>query len=136
VQASFIKPRWIIYIHASMSKKHFLQYAARYARRPPIAQRRILAETHHELFARVKSRKTCWKKHLIPTLKLVVYSAISPDRRPRYPIFDEENIQVSGGIGAIERDLERERHWFVRQEKFRAKGTSEDSDTRRQTFPR
>jgi len=40
--AEYERPRWIIHIHGSMSKKHFLQYAARYARRPPIAQRRIL----------------------------------------------------------------------------------------------
>ncbi len=41
--------RWIIYIRGSMSKKHFLQYAARYARRPPIAQRRIERATDSEL---------------------------------------------------------------------------------------
>jgi hypothetical protein len=43
------RPRWIIHIHASMSKKHFLQYAARYARRPPIAQRRIVEVTDGEV---------------------------------------------------------------------------------------
>jgi hypothetical protein len=40
--AEYERPRWIIHIHASMSKTHFLLYAARYARRPPIAQRRVL----------------------------------------------------------------------------------------------
>jgi hypothetical protein len=40
--AEYERPRWIIHIHASMSKNHFLRYAARYARRPPIAQRRLL----------------------------------------------------------------------------------------------
>ena len=40
--AEYERPRWIIHIHASMAKKHFLLYAARYARRPPIAQGRIL----------------------------------------------------------------------------------------------
>jgi hypothetical protein len=32
-----------------MSKMHFLQYAARYARRPPIAQRRLLSVTNTEV---------------------------------------------------------------------------------------
>jgi len=42
LKAEYERPRWIIHIHASMSKTHFLLYAARYARRPPIAQRRII----------------------------------------------------------------------------------------------
>ncbi len=33
------RPKWIIYISESMSKRHFLSYAARYAKRLPIAQR-------------------------------------------------------------------------------------------------
>jgi hypothetical protein len=41
--------RWIIYIRDSMSKLQFLQYAARYARRPPIAQRRLLSVTNTEV---------------------------------------------------------------------------------------
>jgi hypothetical protein len=47
--AEYERPRWIIHIHTSMSKRHFLQYAARYARRPPIAQRRILVGTDGEV---------------------------------------------------------------------------------------
>lgn len=47
--AEYERPRWIIHIHTSMSKKHFLQYAARYARRPPIAQRRIVEVTDGEV---------------------------------------------------------------------------------------
>ena len=43
--AEYKRARWIIHIHASMSKNHFLQYAARYARRPPIAQRRLRVVT-------------------------------------------------------------------------------------------
>jgi len=39
------RPRWIIHIHAPMAKKHFLLYAARYARRPPIAQSRFSVVT-------------------------------------------------------------------------------------------
>jgi hypothetical protein len=33
--------RWIIHIQSFRSKEHFLRYAGRYVRRPPIAQRRI-----------------------------------------------------------------------------------------------
>jgi hypothetical protein len=47
--AEYERPRWIIHIHASMSKEHFLRYAARYARRPPIAQRRIVEVTNGEV---------------------------------------------------------------------------------------
>lgn len=43
------RPTWIIYIRESMSKWHFLRYAARYARRPPIAQRRLLRVTDAEV---------------------------------------------------------------------------------------
>jgi hypothetical protein len=34
--------RWIVYYDPSMSKQRFLGYAARYVRRPPIAQRRLI----------------------------------------------------------------------------------------------
>jgi hypothetical protein len=55
--AEYERPRWIIYIHASMSKKHFLLYAARYARRPPIAQRRFLRVTDGEVEFWTKDKK-------------------------------------------------------------------------------
>src|SRR3989440_6059355 len=42
LKSEYERPCWIIYLHQSMSKTHFLQYAARYARRPPIAQCRLL----------------------------------------------------------------------------------------------
>jgi hypothetical protein len=35
-------PRWIIFIEKIVSKAHFLGYAARYVRRPPIAKWRII----------------------------------------------------------------------------------------------
>jgi hypothetical protein len=38
-------PRWIIFIDKIVSKAHFLGYAARYVRRPPIAKWRILKVT-------------------------------------------------------------------------------------------
>ncbi len=55
--AEYERPRWIIYIHSSMSKKHFLLYAARYARRPPIAQRRLLRITDGEVEFWTKDKK-------------------------------------------------------------------------------
>lgn len=49
---------WIIHIRARMSKKHFLLYAARYARRPPIAQSRILVVTDEVVEFWTKDKKT------------------------------------------------------------------------------
>jgi len=40
---------WNIYIDGLVSKRHFLGYAARYVRRPPIAQRRFVKVTHREV---------------------------------------------------------------------------------------
>src|SRR5579872_517851 len=40
---------WSIDIDYLASKAHFLRYAARYIRRPPIAQHRFLKITHHEV---------------------------------------------------------------------------------------
>ena len=53
-------------------------------------------------------------KKALDSIELIVYSVISPDRSPRHRVFDEEDIQASGGIHAIERSLERESYWFVR----------------------
>ena len=44
--AEYERPRWIIHIRQSMSKLHFLKYAARYVRRPPIARSRLLEVTN------------------------------------------------------------------------------------------
>jgi hypothetical protein len=49
LKSEYERPRWIIYIRESMSKRHFLQYAARYARRPPIAQSRLLSVTDRKV---------------------------------------------------------------------------------------
>jgi len=57
LKSEYERPRWIIYLHRSMSKKHFLQYAARYARRPPIAQRRLLRVTAGEVEFWTKDKK-------------------------------------------------------------------------------
>ncbi|MGA8764904.1 MAG: transposase [Candidatus Sulfotelmatobacter sp.] len=56
-QDEYKRPRWIIYLRASMSKKHFLQYAARYARRPPIAQSRLLQVTDGKVEFWTKDKK-------------------------------------------------------------------------------
>jgi hypothetical protein len=57
LQSEYERPRWIIYLRESMSKWRFLQYAARYARRPPIAQRRLLEVTDVEVEFWTKDKK-------------------------------------------------------------------------------
>ena len=57
LKSEYERPRWIIYIRESMSKRHFLQYAARYARRPPIAQSRLLRVTDREVEFWTKDKK-------------------------------------------------------------------------------
>jgi hypothetical protein len=59
LKSEYERPRWIIYLRESMSKWHFVQYAARYARRPPIAQRRILgvADAGVEFWTKDKKQK-------------------------------------------------------------------------------
>jgi Putative transposase/Transposase zinc-binding domain len=42
-------PRWIIFLDRIASKAHFLRYAARYVRRPPIATWRLLKVTNREV---------------------------------------------------------------------------------------
>jgi hypothetical protein len=49
---------WNIYIDTLVSKRHFLGYAARYVRRPPIAQGRFLKVTDREVEFLTKDRKT------------------------------------------------------------------------------
>ena len=49
---------WHIYIDRLMSKRHFLGYAARYVRRPPIAQRRLLKVTDREVEFLTKEGRT------------------------------------------------------------------------------
>jgi Putative transposase/Transposase zinc-binding domain len=55
--AEYKRPRWIIHIRKSMSKRHFLRYAARYARRPPIAQSRILSVSDREVEFSTKDKR-------------------------------------------------------------------------------
>jgi hypothetical protein len=57
-------PRWIIYIANIVSKSHFLRYAARYVRRPPIASWRLLKVTNREVEFVAKDTKA---KRLVPT---------------------------------------------------------------------
>jgi hypothetical protein len=49
-----------------------------------------------------------------PIIELAVYRVISPDRGLSHQVFDEQDIQASGGIHAIERTLERDSYWFIR----------------------
>jgi putative transposase/transposase-like zinc-binding protein len=57
-------PGWIIYIDKIVSKSHFLRYAARYVRRPPIASWRLLKVTNREVEFVAKDTKA---KRLIRT---------------------------------------------------------------------
>jgi Putative transposase/Transposase zinc-binding domain len=57
-------PVWIIYIDKIVSKSHFLRYAARYVRRPPIANWRLLKVTNREVEFVAKETKA---KRLVRT---------------------------------------------------------------------
>ncbi len=57
-------PEWIIFLHEIVSKCHFLKYAARYVRRPPIASWRLLKVTDKEVEFVAKHTKG---KRLVPT---------------------------------------------------------------------
>ncbi len=48
---------WSVKVQSLGSKEHFLRYAGRYARRPPIAQRRIVSISKQEIAFRAKDRK-------------------------------------------------------------------------------
>lgn len=57
LKSEYERPRWIIHISESMTKRHFLRYAARYARRLPIAQSRLLNVTNLEVEFWTKDKK-------------------------------------------------------------------------------
>jgi hypothetical protein len=57
-------PTWIIHIDKIVSKSHFLRYAARYVRRPPIASWRLLKVTNQEVEFVAKDTKA---KRLVRT---------------------------------------------------------------------
>ena len=57
-------PQWIIFVDRIASKSHFLLYAARYVRRPPLASWRLLAVTDEEVVFVAKDTK---RKRLVPT---------------------------------------------------------------------
>jgi hypothetical protein len=57
-------PRWIVFLDEIVSKAHFLKYATRYVRRPPIASWRLLKVTDQEVEFLAKDTKT---KKLVPT---------------------------------------------------------------------
>ena len=54
----------------------------------------------------------------------IVYLVFSPTVGPEYRIFIEEDMQVLGGIHAIERLLEAESYWFVRLGEIRGESTA------------
>ena len=60
---------WNVDVQPCASKEHFLRYAARYVRRPPLAQYRILQHTSEEVSFRTKDHK----------LKQEVITRYSPD---------------------------------------------------------
>jgi hypothetical protein len=62
------RPYWIVKIRQSMPKKHFLKYAARYARRPPVAQSRLLRIRGQNIEFLTKDRKT---KLVLPTSQFI-----------------------------------------------------------------
>jgi Putative transposase/Transposase zinc-binding domain len=59
-----LHPKWIIFIDKIASKSHFLLYAARYVRRPPLASWRLLEVTDREVLFVAKDTKA---KLLVPT---------------------------------------------------------------------
>jgi hypothetical protein len=61
-------PQWIIFIDQITSKSHFLRYAARYVRRPPLASWRLLEVTDREVVFVAKDTKA---KRLVPTRCLI-----------------------------------------------------------------
>ena len=62
--AEYERDFWIIDMDPLVSKSHFLGYAARYVRRPAIAQRRLLKITDRDVEFLARDTKT---KRLVPT---------------------------------------------------------------------
>ncbi|PYX63387.1 MAG: hypothetical protein DMG74_17200 [Acidobacteria bacterium] len=83
VKSEYERPRWIIYLQQAMSKTHFLQYAARYARRPAIAQSRLLGVTDGEVEFWTKDKK---QKRKVKTR----YSLQDPN--PHQPLLQDRNL--------------------------------------------
>ena len=80
------------------SKEHFLRYAGRYARRPPIAQRRITGISGQEIAFWAKDRRlrrqvmirltpkdflAAWAQHRYSSAAVFAILGQSPKRRPR-----------------------------------------------------
>jgi hypothetical protein len=75
-------PRWIVHLDKIVSKSHFLRYAARYVRRPPIAKWRLLKVTDREVEFVAKDTRA---KRLVPTRRRLpefvrLLAAHVPDR--------------------------------------------------------
>src|SRR4051812_2672237 len=64
--------RWIIFVDGIVSKEHFLRYAARYVRRPPIATWRLLRVTNTDVEYVAKDTKAgILARKRVPLLQFV-----------------------------------------------------------------
>ncbi len=85
------KRRWIAHIQRLRGKKQFLGYAGRYARRPPIAQRRLQHIDHQEVRFLTKDKKA--KKWVMTRYTMADFIATLADHVPdRY----RHNIRYFG----------------------------------------
>jgi hypothetical protein len=71
---------WSFYVEQFGSKYHFLKYAGRYVRRPPIAQNRITTITESEVTYRWKDRRA--KKQALRTCDLQEFVALLGEHVP------------------------------------------------------
>ncbi len=71
---------WNFYIEKFGSKYHFLKYAGRYVRRPPIAQNRIITITESEVTYQWKDRRE--KKQKLRTCSLEEFIALLGEHMP------------------------------------------------------
>ncbi len=71
---------WNVDVQRRMSKTHFLQYAGRYVRRPPLAQYRILTSTDEEISFRTKDHKL--KQEVVTRYTLEDFVGLLADQVP------------------------------------------------------
>ena len=78
--SEYERPFWIIYVDEIVSKEHFVKYASRYVRRPPIAQRRLLNVTDREVVFLAKVRKQSIQMHYSLSEFVATLATHVPDR--------------------------------------------------------
>jgi putative transposase len=73
---------WNIHVTPTMSKQHFLGYAGRYIRRPPISQRRILKVSATEVVYEFKDTRARMRRetHATPVEFMALIAERVPDR--------------------------------------------------------